>query len=106
MHFTPGLVQFIASTWRSCVSVPKVHTSTDIRRPLHEDIAMLKHAETVFFLLATVAALALPAVPAVQEALAADHAIVEAALPVIRMERVDVVATPAHPSPMQVSAVR
>jgi hypothetical protein len=67
---------------------------------------MLKHAETVFFLLATVAALALPAVPAVQEALAADYAAVEAALPVILMERVEIVAAPAHPSPMQVATVR
>jgi len=67
---------------------------------------MLKHAETVFFLLATVAALALPAVPAMQEALGADHAIVEAALPVIRMERIEIVAAPAHPSPMQVAAAR
>jgi hypothetical protein len=78
----------------------------DIRRPPHEDIAMLKHAETVFFLLATVAALALPAVPAVQEVLATDYATVEAALPVIVMERVEVVAAPAHPSPRQVAAVR
>jgi hypothetical protein len=67
---------------------------------------MLKHAETVFFLLATVAALALPAVPAVQEVLATDYATVEAALPVIVMERVEVVAAPAHPSPRQVAAVR
>ena len=67
---------------------------------------MLKNAETVFFLLATVAALALPAVPAMQEALRADHAIVEAALPVIRMERIEIVAAPAHPSPMQVAAAR
>jgi hypothetical protein len=78
----------------------------DIRRQPHEDIAMVKHAETVFFLLATVAALALPAVPAVQEALAADYATVEAALPVILMERVEIVAAPATRSPMQVVAVR
>ena len=67
---------------------------------------MLRNAETVFFLLATVAALALPAVPAVQEALTADYATVEAALPVILMERVEVVAAPANRSPMQVAAVR
>ena len=78
----------------------------DIRRLPHEDNAMLKHAETVFFLLATVAALALPAVPAVQEALTADYATVEAALPVILMERVEIVAAPANRSPMQVAAVR
>jgi hypothetical protein len=78
----------------------------DSRRPPHEDIAMMKHAETVFFLLATVAALALPAVPAVQEALAADYATVEAALPVILMEHVEIVATPTGQSPMQVAAVR
>lgn len=67
---------------------------------------MLKHAETVFFLLTTVAALALPAVPAVQEALAADYATVEAALPVILMERVEIIAARANQSPMQVAAVR
>lgn len=78
----------------------------DMRRQPHEDIAMMKHAETVFFLLATVAALVLPAVPAVQEALARDYATVEAALPVILMERVEIVAARAHPSPMQVAAVR
>jgi len=33
-------------------------------------------------------------------------AIVEAALPVIRMERVEIIATSAHPSPMQVAAAR
>ncbi|MGE5161701.1 MAG: hypothetical protein ACM3O5_09355 [Betaproteobacteria bacterium] len=78
----------------------------DIRREPHEDIAMTKHAETFFFLLATVAALALPAVPAVQEALNRDYVTVEAALPVILMERVEIVASPAHPSPMQVAEVR
>ena len=67
---------------------------------------MMKHAETVFFLFATVAALALPAVPAVQEALTRDYATVEAALPVILMERVEIVAAPATRSPMQVVAVR
>jgi hypothetical protein len=67
---------------------------------------MLKHAETVFFLFATVAALALPAVPAVQEVLATAYATVEAALPTIIMERVEIVAHPADPSPMQVAAVR
>lgn len=67
---------------------------------------MLKHAETVFFLFATVAALALPAVPAVQEVLATDYATVEAALPTIIMERVEIVAQSANPSPMQVAAVR
>ena len=66
----------------------------------------MKHAETVFFLLATVAALALPAVPVVQEVLTADYATVEAALPVILMERVEIVATSANQSPMQVAAVR
>jgi hypothetical protein len=78
----------------------------DIRRRPHEDIAMLKHAETVFFLLATVAALALPAVPAVQEALTADYATVEAALPVILMEHVEIVAAPASRPLLQVAAVR
>lgn len=67
---------------------------------------MMKHAETVFFFLATVAALALPAVPAVQEALTADYATVEAALPVILMERIEIFAAAANPSPMQVATVR
>ena len=66
---------------------------------------MLKHAETVFFLFATIAALALPAVPAVQEALTADYATVEAALPTIMMEHVEIVAAPANPSPLQVASV-
>lgn len=78
----------------------------DIRRQPHEDTAMMKHAETVLFLLATVAALALPALPPVQEALARDYVTVEAALPVILMERIEIVAAPVHPSPMQVGAVR
>ena len=66
---------------------------------------MTKSAESVFFLLATVAALALPALPAIQEALTADYATVEAALPSVTMERVVIVA-PKTPSPLQVAAVR
>jgi hypothetical protein len=66
---------------------------------------MTKHAETTFFLLATVAALILPALPVVQEALTADYALVEAALPTILMERVEILAAPATPSPVQVAAV-
>jgi hypothetical protein len=66
---------------------------------------MLKNAETVFFLLATVAALALPAVPAVQEALTADYATVEAALPTWIMEHVALVA-PDRAPPQQVATVR
>lgn len=65
---------------------------------------MLKNAETVFFLLATTAALALPAVPAVQEALTADYATVEAALPTLTMERVVIVAPDLDP-PQQVATV-
>lgn len=66
---------------------------------------MLKNAETVFFLLATLAALALPAVPAVQEALTADYATVEAALPTLIMERVVIVAPDVTPL-QQVATVR
>lgn len=66
---------------------------------------MLKNAETVFFLLATMTALALPAVPAVQEALTADYATVEAALPTWIMERVVIVAPDLDP-PQQVATVR
>jgi hypothetical protein len=66
---------------------------------------MTRNAETVFFLLATVAALALPAVPAVQEALTADYATVEAALPSVMMEHIVIVA-PKTDSPLQVAAVR
>ena len=65
---------------------------------------MLKNAETLFFLLATVAALALPAVPAVQEALTADYATVEAAVPTLIMERVVIVAPDIAP-PQQVATV-
>lgn len=65
---------------------------------------MLKNAETVFFLLATVAALALPAVPAVQEALTADYAMVEAARPTLIMERIVIVA-PDNDPPQQVATV-
>lgn len=65
---------------------------------------MLRNAESVFFLLATVAALALPAVPAVQEALLADYATVEAAVPALIMEQVAIVA-PKIDSPQQVAAV-
>ena len=66
---------------------------------------MLKNAESVFFLLATIAALALPAVPAVQEALVADYATVEAAVPALIMEQVVIVASKSD-SPQQVAAVR
>ena len=66
---------------------------------------MLKNAETILFLLATVAALALPAVPAVQEALTADYAKVEAALPTWIMKRIVIVAPDIEP-PQQVAAVR
>jgi hypothetical protein len=69
-----------------------------------KDTNMTKHAETTFFLLATVAALALPALPFVQEALTADYTMVEAALPTILMERVEILAAPAMPSPVQVAA--
>ena len=65
---------------------------------------MLKNAETVFFLLATITALALPAVPALQEALTADYATVEAALPAL-MERIVIVA-PTTESSLQVATVR
>jgi hypothetical protein len=63
---------------------------------------MLKNAETTFFLLATIAALVLPAVPAVQEALTADYAKVEASLPTWIMERVVIVA-PSIEAPRQVA---
>ena len=66
---------------------------------------MLKNAESVFFLLATVAALALPAVPAVQEALLADYATVEAAVPALILEQIVIVASKTD-SPQQVAAVR
>lgn len=65
---------------------------------------MLKNAESILFLLATLVALALPAVPAVQEALTADYAKVEAALPTWIKERANVVARRAA-SPQQVATV-
>lgn len=67
---------------------------------------MLKHAESILFLSATLVALALPAVPAVQEALTADYATVEAALPTIVMERVVILAAPDPVSPLQVASTR
>jgi hypothetical protein len=66
---------------------------------------MLKNAETIFFFLATVAALALPAVPMVQEAMSTDEAMLEAAAPTMIMERV-VVRAPRGEGPQQVATVR
>lgn len=63
---------------------------------------MLKNAESVFFLVATVTALALPALPAVQEALLADFTTVEAAMPTLVMDHIVVVA----PRTQQVALVR
>lgn len=64
---------------------------------------MLKNAESVLFFLATVAALALPAVPALQEMRAAHIAEAQsataAATPVADSQR-------AAPSPRQVAMVR
>ena len=65
----------------------------------------MKRAESIFFLLATVAALALPAVPAVQEALTADYATVEAAAPAVARQLV-AAATRAADSPQQATVVR
>lgn len=66
---------------------------------------MTRNAETFFFLFATLAALLLPAIPAMQEALTADYATVEAALPSVTMERIVIVA-PKTDSPLQVAAAR
>jgi hypothetical protein len=66
---------------------------------------MLKNFETVFFFLATVGALALPAVPALQEALTTGENTLEAALPTVTMERV-IVTAPAPTLPQQVALVR
>lgn len=65
---------------------------------------MSKNAETAFFLLATVAALALPAVPALQEAFTTGENTLEAAAPTVTMERV-VITAPRLPSPEQVASV-
>lgn len=66
---------------------------------------MTKYAETIFFFLATVAALALPALPALQEAGTTGENTLEAALPSVTMERVVVLAPQAR-SPQQVALVR
>lgn len=66
---------------------------------------MLKNTETAFFFLATVAALALPAVPALQEAFTTGENTLEASAPSVIMERV-VITAPRQPSPEQVAIVR
>jgi len=105
MQFTADFARFIASGWRARVALPRVHSSTADAVGNAKDDEMMKHAESVFFLLATVAALALPAVPALQEALTADYATVEAAAPAVVMERV-VVTAPAQPASWQVAEAR
>lgn len=65
---------------------------------------MLKHFETVFFFLATVAALALPAVPALQETFTTGENTLQAALPTVTMERV--IVTAPTDLPQQVALVR
>jgi hypothetical protein len=105
LQFTTEFAQFIASAWRASAPLPTVHASTTRVVSNVRDIEMMKNAESVFFLLATVAALALPAVPALQEALTADYATVEAAAPTVVMERVIVMA-PSKPLPWQVAEVR
>lgn len=65
---------------------------------------MSKNAETIFFFLATVAALALPAVPALQETFTTGENTLEAALPAATMERV-IVTAPATALPQQVAQV-
>jgi hypothetical protein len=105
LQFVPGFARFIASRWPGGDALPTVRTSTTRVVRADRTFAMLKNAETVFFLLATLAALALPAVPAVQEALTADYATVEAALPTWIMERVVIVAPDVDP-PQQVATVR
>jgi hypothetical protein len=79
----------VAARDRPAYSAPIVGGSPALRTT-----AMLKNAESIFFLLATVAALALPAVPFVQEALYIDESLLEAAAPVVTMEPVIVRAEP------------
>jgi hypothetical protein len=104
LQFTPAVVRFIASAWPRGGPMDTVRTSTTDVVSIDRTPEMLKNAESVFFLAATVAALALPAVPAVQEALLADYATVEAAVPTLVMEHVVIVA-PKIDSPQQVAAV-
>ncbi len=66
---------------------------------------MMKHAESFFFLLATVVALVLPAVPALQEALTADYTTVDASAPSATTKRTIANAAVDRPS-SQVTAVR
>ena len=67
---------------------------------------MLKNIETVFFFLATVVALALPAVPVLQETFTTgENTLV--ALPTVTMERVVITAPADAPDlPQQVAVVR
>jgi hypothetical protein len=65
---------------------------------------MLGNTETVLFFIATVAALALPAVPALQELRAGETPADQATAPIVIMPKV--VITPAsHCSPEQVAVV-
>jgi hypothetical protein len=104
VQFTPRFARFIATAWPRDGWLHRVRTSTTDVVSIERTREMLRNAESVFFLLATVAALALPAVPAVQEALLADYATVEAAVRTFIMEHVAIVA-PKIDSPQQVAAV-
>ena len=66
---------------------------------------MLKRVETILFLVAVTVALALPALPLVQELRPADHARQAAATPIVTLERV-VVRAPAASSPQQMVLAR
>jgi hypothetical protein len=76
-----------------------------IGRSEEKEDPMLKNAESVLFFLATVAALALPAVPALQEMRSgSNHATQAAAFPAASKRVVDAVRDVA--SPLQVAMFR
>jgi hypothetical protein len=65
---------------------------------------MLRNSETVLFFIATVAALALPAVPALQELRAGEAPATQATAPMVIMPRI-VITPSSHCSPEQVAMV-
>lgn len=68
---------------------------------------MLQNIETALFFLATVVALALPAVPVLQETFTTGENTLEAALPTVTMERIVITApAPSTDLPQQVAMVR
>jgi hypothetical protein len=66
LHFAPAPMRFIALRWLRINRAPTVSASTTAASSC-KGCAMVKRAETIFFLSAVLAALVLPALPLVQE---------------------------------------